>query len=168
METGEIARRYEERLSSGDFTYPHENGEWAWFEGIPVLIQYVKEPFSFSSGFFNMKKMLAAANGKLLDKKGCVITAAEYIKSSIEIRKVGYLIAFQDDSGTILIGWAQWDKNDKYEPEFGITVAMERAIKYKNKTPKHIPFKVAEALPKFMQRVKAYFKNGKMVEWAAI
>lgn len=141
------------------------NPELDQLKSVPFLIQYVKVPYSFSPGFFNMKKMLAAANGKLLDKKGNIVTAAEFIKSSIEIRKVGYLVAFQDSDGTILIGWAQWYKSDEYEPAFGVGVAVERALKYKNKVPKRIPFKVAEALPNFVGRATAYFKTGKMVDW---
>jgi hypothetical protein len=133
------------------------------------LIKYIKEPYAFSDGFFNMKKMLAAANGKLLNKNGGPITTNEYIKSSIEMRKIGALVALKDENGTILIGWSQWNREadcDNYDMSFMINVAKGRAFALKDKDPKNIPFKVAEMLPNFIQRAKAYFKDGKMVNWA--
>ena len=133
-----------------------------------VLLQYVKEPFSFSAGYFDAKKMLAAANGTLTDKNGKEITAAEYIKSNIEMRKVGYLIAFKKH-GRILIGWAQWYKMDTYCPDNGVDIAINRALKYAEKSPtKNFPYKIAEALPKFIQRANNYFKDAELVDWAKV
>jgi len=136
---------------------------------IPLLVEYVKE-IEPTEGYFDFNRIVAALNGKLVDKNGEKLDPVKYVKSTLNLMKRCCLVAAKID-GVVLVGFSQWAKSvDDYDPISMFNVAINRLFtcrkRYKKQWQLSIPFKVAEALPKFLNRAKAYFKDAKLVEWA--
>ncbi len=109
----------------------------------------------------------------------------EYIRGTPKRRKLGILLA--KPSGTnFVVGYSLCAKSDRFNREFGTTLAEKRADKFEAKSPfvdkadlhetaeysifecadkslvacRHkIPETVMRALPAFMARCKAYYKD---------
>jgi len=81
-------------------------------------------------------------------------------------RKIGVLIAMKDVEGKVVVGFSQCCKNDSFDKSFGEEIAARRAFAYSDRDcVDNIPFKVAAALPGFLDNCKRYFKDCEMPRW---
>jgi len=129
------------------------------------LMEYVRE-VQASEGYYDVERVMKGLQGKLLDKNGEKIDPVNYIKSTLNVMKVGCMIAIKEGK-LIFIGYSQWaDKIDEYDPLTMFDIAVQRAFKFANRRPKVIPFKIARRLGKFLLRARAYYKDATLVDWA--
>jgi hypothetical protein len=134
------------------------------FDHFP-LMEYVKE-IRASEGYYDLERIMKGLQGKLLDKNGNPLDPVNYVKSTLNVMKVGCMIAFKFD-GKILIGYSQWDdKIDEYDPMTMFDIALQRAYALSRRRPKVIPFRIADSLAKFLNRAKAYYKNATLIDWS--
>lgn len=151
---------------STGFQVPVKEGDrWAVENVHFPLVQYIRDAQP-SLGYFDFNRIAKALAGKLRDKNGEKVDPLMYVKSTLNLIKVGALIAIKH-GGDILVGFAQWaETKDEYDPDFMVVIAIERAFSLKDRKPKNIPFKIATALPNFLTRAQAYYKDAVLVDWA--
>ena len=128
------------------------------------LIEYIRQPEDtrhISKEF--AKQILTAFAGRKAKTE-----VEKLVRSAISNDKVGVMVAFYED-GKVLIGYAQWNElMDDYDKYQMLRIAWDRAFQWKDRTElkNQIPFKVEKALPGFLRRVKSYYKDKELVEWA--
>jgi len=81
-------------------------------------------------------------------------------------QKKGVLIGGKlENEDLICVGFSSCSPRDQFDRDFGNEVAIERALRFCERTPKKIPFSIQDKLPKFIHRCKRYFKSNNFPSW---
>jgi hypothetical protein len=110
-------------------------------------------------------------------------TIFQYVKGNVgrtpNLKKTTFVGFVNPYTNEIIIGYAQWNLYEDYNPEMGKDVAYARAARWaeKEKSLDDIKFPPSwfyngyaglefETLVKFIKRCQAYFKQATLVGWA--